>query len=460
MQDLTKGNISKHIVAMAVPIAIGLFIQTLYFLVDLYFVGRLGSEAIAAVSSAGSVFFFVMALTQVLNIGCATLVSHAVGRKDHDEANHLCNQALALASWATLLFTVFGYLFADYFFSFMAADVTTQTLAKNYFYYFLPSLLMQFVFTALSAALRGTGVVKPVMTLSIIGVIANIILSPILITGWGLGIELGVAGAGLASSVSMALSFVLLIGYFNRQEQYLRVDWLSFSLNIKTVRKILNIGLPSGGEFFLTFLYMSIIYWALSRVSAEAQAGFGLGSRIMQSLFLPVMAIAFAAPAIAGQNYAAGKIDRVYKTFTTTALLTCGLMALLMLLCLWVPSFFVSGFSESQQVILIAATFLSFVGVNFVPAGYVFAISGMFQALGNTWPALLSTFTRLSLFAISVIYLVYQDNFYIEQIWYCSIATVFIQAAVSHLLLKREFQKKLIRNDDNPLTQPSLSRES
>ena len=92
MHDLTKGSIPKHIISMAVPIAIGLLIQTLYFLVDLYFVGQLGSAAIAAVSNASSVFFFVMALTQVLNIGCATLVSHAVGRKKQRQASHVFNQ--------------------------------------------------------------------------------------------------------------------------------------------------------------------------------------------------------------------------------------------------------------------------------------------------------------------------------------------------------------------------------
>lgn len=449
MHDLTKGSIPKHIISMAVPIAIGLLIQTLYFLVDLYFVGQLGSAAIAAVSNASSVFFFVMALTQVLNIGCATLVSHAVGRKKQRQASHVFNQTLALANWATLFCAAIGYAFGHVFFAFMTADIATQALAESYFYWFLPSLLLQFVFTALSAALRGTGIVKPVMSISVIGIIANIILSPILITGWGLGIELGVVGAGLASSISMLLSFVLLVRYFNKQEQYLQVRWLSFALKAKTIRKVLNIGLPSGGEFLLTFLYMSLIYWALSRVSAEAQAGFGLGGRIMQSLFLPVMAIAFAAPAIAGQNFAARKISRVYETFHITAFLTCSLMGMLMALCLWVPELFVTGFSDNVNVVLVAATFLSFVGLNFVPAGYVFAISGMFQALGNTWPALLSTFVRLSLFAISVVYLVNQDDFYIEQIWYCSIVTVFIQALVSHLLIRREFNKKLVKAPSN-----------
>ena len=443
MQDLTKGNISKHIVSMAVPIAIGMLIQTLYFLVDLYFVGQLGAEAIAAVSSAGSVFFFVMALTQVLNIGCATLVAHAVGRKDEKEANHIFNQGLALSVWATIVFTLLGYGLAHHFFQFMAADEVTRDLAQSYFYWFLPSLILQFIFTALSAALRGTGIVKPVMTISILGVLLNIVLSPLLITGWLTGLALGVVGAGLASSIAMAFSFVLLIRYFTKKERYLSATWFELNLEAKTVRKILNVGLPSGGEFFLTFLYMSIIYWALSGFSANAQAGFGLGVRIMQSLFLPVMAIAFAAPAIAGQNFAAGHYDRVRETYTKTALLTCSLMAVLMFVCLFVPELFAIGFTNNKEVIAVAASFLAYVGLNFVPAGYVFTISGMFQALGNTWPALLSTFCRLTLFSIPVIYLAKQESFYIEQIWYCSIATVFVQAVISHFLLKREFYLKM-----------------
>ena len=81
MQDLTQGPIKQHLINMSVPIALGLFIQTLYFIVDLYFVGRLGDVALAGVSTAGNLFLFVMALTQVFNVGCATLVAHAIGQK-------------------------------------------------------------------------------------------------------------------------------------------------------------------------------------------------------------------------------------------------------------------------------------------------------------------------------------------------------------------------------------------
>lgn len=443
MKDLTQGSIPKHLVSMALPIAVGLIVQTMYFLVDLYFVGQLGGQAIAAVSSAGSLFFFIMALTQVLNIGCSTLVSHAVGRKNKDEANQIFNQSFRLALTATVVLSLCGYLIGKTYFQFLAADDKTTELAVSYFYWFIPSLTLQFVITVYSAALRGTGIVKPVMSRLMIGVILNIVLSPILIAGWGVGIEMGVAGAGLASSLSTLLTLVLLISYFSRKESYLELSFAKYKSDNQIAKKLLKIGLPAGGEFLMTFFYMSIIYWALSSFSANAQAGFGLGVRLMQSLFLPVMAIAFAAPAIAGQNFAAGNSLRVKQTYHYTAVLTCSLMAILMFICLIAPEVFIVGFTSEPEVILVATTFLSFIGLNFVPAGYVMTASGMFQALGNTLPALLSTASRLTLFALPVFYLASRNGFEIEHIWYCSVATVFIQAGISYFLLNREFSKRL-----------------
>lgn len=443
MKDLTQGSIPKHLISMALPVAVGLIVQTMYFLVDLYFVGKLGGQAIAAVSSAGSLFFLVMALTQVLNIGCSTLVSHAVGRKDKAQASHIFNQSYRLALVATFALTVLGYLIGQTFFNFLAADEQTTALAVTYFYWFLPSLTLQFIITVYSAALRGTGVVKPVMARLMIGIVLNIILSPMLITGWGFGIEMGVAGAGLASSLSTLLTLVLLIHYFITKETYLELAFARYKRDMSTVKEVLKIGLPAGGEFLLTFFYMSIIYWALSSFSANAQAGFGLGVRLMQSLFLPVMAIAFAAPAIAGQNFAAGNRHRVKETYHYTAILTCSLMAILTVVCLVVPGIFIVGFTSDPEVILVATTFLSFIGLNFIPAGYVMTASGMFQALGNTLPALASTASRLTFFAVPVFYLASQEGFEIEHIWYCSVVTVFIQAAISYVLLNREFNKRM-----------------
>ncbi len=111
--------------------------------------------------------------------------------------------------------------------------------------------------------------------------------------------------------------------------------------------------------------------------------------------------------------------------------------------CIFVPEWFLGPFSNDPEVILVAATFLSFVGFNFVPAGMVFAASGMFQAFGNTLPSLASTFVRVSTFSCLLVYFVSQDDLAVTTIWTLSVATVFLQATLSFFLLQRALRKKI-----------------
>src|SRR5437868_1440493 len=126
MKDLTQGSIGRHVAAMSVPMAIGMLVQTLYYFVDLYFVAKLGDAAIAAVSSAGTVFFAALALTQVLSVATVALVSQAVGRKDQTEANLAFNQSVAMAGLFTLATLAFGYLLARAYMQVVGADEPTR----------------------------------------------------------------------------------------------------------------------------------------------------------------------------------------------------------------------------------------------------------------------------------------------------------------------------------------------
>src|ERR1700674_3735676 len=109
MKDLTDGSIAKNILQMALPIAAGMFFQTLYFLIDLYFVAGLGDAALAGVGAAGNVMFIVFALTQVLGVGTVTLISHAAGRKDQTDASVVFNQSLVLSASCALVTLLLGY---------------------------------------------------------------------------------------------------------------------------------------------------------------------------------------------------------------------------------------------------------------------------------------------------------------------------------------------------------------
>jgi putative MATE family efflux protein len=443
VHDLTEGSIHRHLLGMATPIAAGMLMQTLYYLVDLYFVGRLGDAALAGVGAAGNVMMIVIALTQVLGVGTVALIAHAVGRKDAADANHIFNQSLLIAAGCGLLTLAGGYALTGPYMNAIAADAATVAAGRSYLYWFLPGMALQFALVAMGSALRGTGIVKPTMVVQMATVLFNVVLAPVLIAGWGTGRPLGVAGAGLASTIAVAFGVLLLYGYFRRLETYVAVDTAQWAPRLATWKRMLGIGLPAGGEFLLMFAFVAVIYWVIRDFGAGAQAGFGVGTRVMQAIMLPAMALAFAVPAVAGQNFGAQRLDRVRATFRSAAVMSTVLMAVLTLLCQLRPEWLVRGFAEDPAVVGIAAGFLRVISLNFVASGLIFACSGIFQALGNTLPALASSATRLLTFVVPAVWLASWPGLEIEHVWYLSVTSVALQTITSLLLVRRAMRARL-----------------
>jgi putative MATE family efflux protein len=443
MHDLTQGSITQHLIKMAVPIAVGMLFQTLYFLVDLYFVAHIGGAAIAGVSAAGNLTFVVMALTQVLGVGTVTLIAQAAGRKDHDDANLVFNQSLLIATLCAAVTVAGGYFSIGPYMQTLGADAATTAAGIDYLTWYLPGLALQFAIISMASALRGTGIAKPTMLVQMLTVVMNAILAPVLIAGWGTGKPMGVAGAGLATTISIAFGVVLLAAYFARLEKFVAFDAKLWAPRLETWRRILAIGLPAGGEFALMFVYMAVIYTLIRDFGATAQAGFGIGSRVMQAIFLPAIAIAFAASPVAGQNVGAGLFDRVRATFRSATIIGSVLMIALTLICQIKPEWFVRWFTQDEAVVAVAAEFLRYISWNFVAQCIVFTCSGMFQALGNTVPALMSSASRFFTFALPAVWLSRQPGFQLHHVWLVSMASVALQAIFSLWLLRRQFQQRL-----------------
>lgn len=445
MKDLTKGSITRHLLEMAAPIAAGMIVQTLYFLVDLYFVARLGDAAIAGVGAAGSMMFIVVALTQMLGAGAVALIAQAAGRRDRHDANLVFNQSLVLAAGLTVVTLVAGYALAGAYVRRLGADAATAAAGLAYLRWYMPGLALQFALIAMGSALRGTGIVRPTVAVQMLSVVVNVVLAPILIAGWGTGRPLGVAGAGLASSIAVAAGVAALCYYFVRLEKFVAFHRELLWPRLRVWWRLLDIGLPAGGEFALMFLYTAIVYGIIRDFGATAQAGFGMGSRIMQAVSLPAMAIAFATAPVVGQNFGAGHGARVRATFRTAIVLGAALMLVLTLLCQIAPAALLRGFTNDAAVIAIGAQFLQIVSWNFAAAGIVFTCSGLFQALGNTWPALLSSAARLLGFALPVTWLARRPHFSIAAVWYLSVASVALQAVLSYALARRQLRRTLLR---------------
>ena len=217
MQDLTTGSVSRHLLKTTSFMLVTMVFQTLYFLIDLYWVGRLGTDAVAAVAIAGNLTFIVLALTQMLGVGTTAVVSHAVGRKEHEQALLLFNQSQVLAMLTGILFLIVGLSVRTAYSVTMSADANTAKLAGEYLLWFIPAMALQFALVAMGSALRAVGNFKPGMIVSTTTVIINMILAPFLIFGWGTGHPFGVAGAATRACMGPRTSAISCSGFCCRE---------------------------------------------------------------------------------------------------------------------------------------------------------------------------------------------------------------------------------------------------
>jgi Na+-driven multidrug efflux pump len=231
--------------------------------------------------------------------------------------------------------------------------------------------------------------------------------------------------------------------YFHNHEKYVAVQRDLLRLLPAVWGRLLYIGLPVGLEFFLMSIVMAFIYWLIRDFGAEAQAGFGVGQGVMRIIMLPAMAVAFASAPIAGQNFGARKPERVRETFKWAVLISVFIMLLETVLCQFESEFFMRIFTTEAAVIAVGTQMLVISSWNFVANGIIFCCSSMFQALGNTWPTIASSALRLAIFIGPALWLSTRPGFELHHIWYVSVASMFIQAVVAYLLLRREFARKL-----------------
>jgi putative MATE family efflux protein len=422
---------------------VSMIFQTLYVLVDLFWMGRLGTDAIAAVGLAGNLSFIVIAITQVLSVGATTLVSHASGRKEQERAIFLFNQSQVLSMVAGVLFLAVAMALRHQYAATQSSTEGMRIATEQFLLWFIPAMALQFAMVAMAAALRGTGNFKPGMYVQTGTIIVNIVLAPFLIFGWGPFPELGVSGAALSTFIAIVVGLAWISFYFFDAKAYLRFHFASWSPQLRVWWDMLKIGLPAGAEFALMGVYMAVIYAITKPFGSAAQGGFTIGLRIVQSAFLPVVALGFAVAPVAGQNFAARKGDRVRAAFKAAAGMAAGAMLLAATaIAIFAPAL-MRIFTRDPAVVEVGVEYLRIVAITFVGSGVTFVSSSMFQALGNTIPSLATSALRLLVSVIPAVLLSRVAGFHLAWIWYAGIVAVFLQMTVNLILLQREFRLKL-----------------
>lgn len=444
MKDLTQGSVGRHVLSFSGFIALSTLFQTMYFLADLYFVGQLGPAAIAGLMLGGNLMMFVVALTQALGVGTTAVVGQSLGARNVPRAVTAFNQAFILSVLVGVVFAVAAFALRETYCHRLAADAATAAQGIAYLGWFIPALFMNFVLVAMGAALRGMGDLKLPTLIQVGTVVLNIILAPILMFGWGTGRPMGVAGTALASFIAVSTGVVGLALLLRRPANPIRFDPGQWAPQPRLWWEMLRIGIPAGGEFIILTTYLVFVYALLRPLGSAAQAGFGTGGRLMQAMFLPAVAVGFAAAPVAAQNFGARLGARVRETFVAAGTINAVIMTATTLVCQIAPQTLVGFFTADPAVVSFGGAYLRIVSWNFLATGLVFASSSVFQGIGNTVPPLVSSALRLGIFMLPAWLISLRPGFDVRHIWYLSVGTIFIQLFVNLWLLQRAFERRLV----------------
>lgn len=430
--------------------AVIMLVSVAHQLITLYFISDIGAHAIAGVSTAGNVGYIVSALGQVLNVGISALVAQSAGRKDFRDISVLHNQSLVLACVSGLSIVFLLFLFTPLYMRALTTDDAVVQAGVEFIWWASPGFGLLFFVMTINATLRGLGLTVAPMAIGVLIIIGDAVFAFLLIPGHAFIPAFGLAGAGAASTLSIAVGLVVLWIYFHRTEPNVITSRSLQQPRRDVWRRIFDIGLPAGAELVLMFLSIAVIYAVIRDQGAQTQAGFGIGFRVLQTVLLPAVAIAFTAGPLTGQNFGAQNTARVREVFRTTATIVIVVTLVTSALVQWQTRVLLSPFDADAATLDTATLFLELMSWTFVAQGLVYTCGFMFQGLGNTRPALVSAATRFVVFSVPAVLLSQRADFRADQVWYLLTASVAVQALVSLWLLQVEFKRKL-RPASHPL---------
>ncbi len=446
-RDLTIGGITKTILVTAIPMVVALLLQTGFNIVDAIYVGRISAEAIAAVSLAFPIMFFIAAIGAGVGIGATSLIARYIGAKEIEKADNVAEHALLIGCVMGVIFTIFGLLFGKRMLMLMGADSLLGISWEYLSVIFLGSFFVM-IFIIANSIFRGEGDTKTPMVFMIIATVVNIVLDPIFI----FLLNMGVKGAAIATVVSNIVGCVLMIRGFMNGRSSIKIRPRYFHFNTEILKKIFVIGIPGSLAQISMSLSAFIMMRIVSYFGTYAIAAFGIATRLDSIALLPSLGLMMALVPIIGQNVGAKKFDRAEKSTYRAAIIAALFSGSVGLLFFFFPSMFVSIFNTNPEVIKYGVSYLRIVPLAFAFVGVNICMSGSFLGTGNALTSLFFTLLRVIILIIPLALLfAFVFELGIIGVWLAYPISIVVSAISSLLWFRTGRWKRMhIKKEDIP----------
>jgi len=308
---LTQGSVTKNLISLTIPMVFGMFSMVAFNLIDTFFISRIGTEELAAMSFTFPVVMFVGSVALGFGVATASVVSRAIGRGDHHQVQRLTTDSLIISIFIVVIFAALGLFSMNWVFHLLGADGRILLLVKQYMYIWYMGVAFVVIPMVGNNAIRACGDTLFPSLIMIVSMIVNLVLDPLLIFGfWGFP-RMGLKGAAIATVIARATAMVFSLLILHFKEKLIDFSLPPLKELINSVKQISYIGISSAVSRLLAPVTVAVIMRLVAGFGPAAVAAFGVAIKIEMFVFLLIMALATALIPFTGQNWGAKNFSRV-----------------------------------------------------------------------------------------------------------------------------------------------------
>ncbi|MDN4753261.1 MATE family efflux transporter [Porphyromonadaceae bacterium W3.11] len=428
----------------AVPSLVGSLVNSLYNIIDRIFIGQgVSSLAISGLAVTFPILIFLQAFGVLIGAGASARISILLGQKRQDEAERLLGNAFVLTILTSLTLIITMMIFLDDLLLSFGASQDTLPYAKEYLQIVIPANIFANLTYSYSAIMRSTGYPRKAMTAMIIGAGMNIILDPLFIFVFKMGIQ----GIGWATMISMFVSAVYVMSHFMDKRSLITIKVKNFKLHKRHIIGIISIGVaPFAIQITASIVNLFKNTSLISYGGDYAVGAYGIVNSIATLIVMTMMGLSFAMQPIVGYNYGAGKMSRVKEAYYTTRRINMLIGLVGSLLALFIPRLLAKMFTFDHQMLDVAERAIRIELIALWAVGFQISTGQFFQSIGSAWRALVISLSRQVFYLIPLIYILPRLGFGLDGIWAASPISDILSLITAYIMIT-QFKKLMSKKE-------------
>jgi MATE family, multidrug efflux pump len=384
--DYTKGSIRKAVMMLAVPMILEMSMESVFALVDLYFVGHLpqSDKAQQVVGLTESVITIIYSLAIGISMAATALVARRIGEKNPEAAARAGAQTTTLSVVVTIILSITGFVFAKDILRVMGATEETIEYGVNYTRILTGGSMVIMLLFLINGIFRGAGDASMAMKSLVIANIANIILCPLLIRGWGPVPAFGLTGAAMATTIGRGIGVSYQLYHLFNGKSIIKMTWAYLKPHWQQIKQVINIAAPGTFQFLVGSGSWIVLTAIVAQSGETASAGYITAIRVVMFFILPAWGLSNAAATLVGQNLGAQQPQRAEESVLKTAKYNAIFMAIVTVLFFIMAPYIIGFFAEKEATKKIAIEAMLIISSGYIFYGIGMVMANAFNGAGDT----------------------------------------------------------------------------